>query len=104
MSAGKEGWLNVLTQGQSREYVLDGFIGSVEFATLASSYGIKASRAAAKSSRIAAESARMARDPEVELKASEQAKPIPVLPLLVLLMLSGLVGLIGIRKLRAVSM
>ena len=103
-SAGKEGWLNVLAQGQSREYVLNGFIGSAEFATLASSYGIKASRAAAKSSRMAAESARMARDPEVELKASEQAKPIPVLPLLVLLMLSGLVGLIGIRKLRAVSM
>jgi len=103
-SAGKEGWLNVLAQGQSREYVLDGFIGSVEFATLASSYGIKASRAAAESNRIAAESARMARDPEVELKASERAKPIPVLPLLVLLMLSGLVGLIGIRKLRAVSM
>ena len=53
---------------------------------------------------MAAESARMARDPEVELKASEQAKPIPVLPLFVLLMLSGLVGLIGIRKLKAVSM
>ena len=93
-SAGKEGWLNVLAQGQSREYVLNGFIGSAEFATLASSYGIKASIAAAKSSRMAAESARMARDPEVELKASEQAKPIPVLPLLVLLMLSGLVRLI----------
>ncbi len=53
---------------------------------------------------MAAESARMARDPEVELKASELAKPIPVLPLFVLLMLSGLVGLIGIRKLKAVSM
>ena len=93
-----------MAQGQRREYVLNGFIGSAEFATLASSYGIKASRATAESSRVVAESARMARDPEVELKASEQAKPIPVLPLFVLLILSGLVGLIGIRKLRAVSM
>ena len=45
-SAGKEGWLNALAQGQSREYVLNGFIGSMEFAALAASYGINASKTA----------------------------------------------------------
>ena len=91
-SAGKEGWLNVLAQGQSREYVLDGFIGSAEFVALANSYGISASR-------LASESARMARDAEVEVRASEQAKPIPTLPMLGLFILSGLLGLFGIRRL-----
>jgi hypothetical protein len=100
-AAGKQGWLDALAQGSSRTDVLNGFIGSAEFAALASSYGIKASRASA---RMAAGSARMARDAEVQVRDSEEAKPIPVLPLFVLLMLSGLVGLIGIRKLRAVSM
>ena len=42
-SAGKENWLNALAQGQSREFVLDAFAGSAEFAALASFYGIKAS-------------------------------------------------------------
>ena len=100
-SAGKEGWLNVLAQGQSREYVLNGFISSAEFEALASSYGIKASSAAAESARMETESARMARDAEVELRDSEQAKPIPVLPLFVLFILSGLIGLFGLRRLRA---
>jgi hypothetical protein len=100
-AGGKQGWLDALAQGQSREYVLDGFIGSAEFATLASSYGIKASRAASESARVAPESVRMARDPEVELRDSEQAKPIPSLPIFVLFMLGGLMGLFGLRRLRA---
>ena len=91
-SAGKEGWLNVLAQGQSREYVLDGFIGSAEFVALANSYGISASR-------LASESARMARDAEVEVRASEEAKPIPTLTILGVFILSGLLGLFGIRRL-----
>lgn len=32
-AGGKQGWLDALAQGKSREYVLDGFIGSAEFAT-----------------------------------------------------------------------
>ena len=91
-SAGKEGWLSVLAQGQSREYVLDGFIGSAEFVALANSYGISASR-------VASEPARMARDNEAELRASEQAKPIPTLTILGLFILSGLLGLLGLRRL-----
>ena len=91
-SAGKEGWLNVLAQGQSREYVLDGFIGSAEFVALANSYGISASR-------VASESARMSRDAEAELSASEEAKPIPTLPMLGLFILGGLLGLLGIQRL-----
>ena len=100
-AGGKQGWLDALAQGQSRAYVLDGFIGSAEFATLASSYGIEASRAASESARVAPESVRMARDPEVELRDSEQAKPIPSLPIFVLFMLGGLMGLFGLRRLRA---
>ncbi|MDG2443787.1 MAG: DUF4214 domain-containing protein, partial [Luminiphilus sp.] len=96
-AGGKQGWLDALAQGQSREYVLDGFIGSAEFATLASSYGIKASRASA---RMEAESAHMARDAKVELRDSEQAKPIPVIPLSVLCVLSGLMALFAIRRIR----
>ena len=90
--AGKQGWLNALAQGQSREYVLDGFIGSAEFVALAKSYGINASR-------VASEPAPRARGVEVELRASEKAKPIPALPLSILLFLSGLIGLFGVRQL-----
>ena len=43
-AAGKQGWLDVLSGGESREFVLDGFIGSAEFAVLAASYGISASQ------------------------------------------------------------
>ena len=50
-------------------------------------------------SATASESARMARDAEVEVRASEEAKPIPALPLFVLFLLSGLLGLFGIRRL-----
>ena len=82
----------MLAQGQSREYVLNGFIGSAEFVALANSYGISASR-------VAPESARMARDVEGELRASEEAKPIPTLPMLGFFILSGLLGLFGIRRL-----
>ena len=43
-AAGKQGWLDVLSGGESRKFVLDGFIGSAEFAVLAASYGISASQ------------------------------------------------------------
>ena len=52
-AAGKQGWLDVLSIGGSREYVLDGFIGSAEFAVLAASYGISASRACSQSPSVA---------------------------------------------------
>ena len=41
----------------------------------------------------------MARDAEAELRASEQAKPIPTLSMLGLFILSGLLGLFGIWRL-----
>ena len=50
-------------------------------------------------SATASESARMTRDAEAELRASEQAKPIPTLSMLGLFILSGLLGLFGIRRL-----
>jgi hypothetical protein len=88
-AAGKQGWLDALAQGSSRTDVLNGFIGSAEFAALASSYGIKASRASAG---MAAESARMARD---------VASPIPTLPVSIFLILSGLLALFAAGRLRA---
>ena len=39
-AAGKQGWLAVLSGGQNREAVLNGFSGSAEFAILASTFGI----------------------------------------------------------------
>ena len=50
-------------------------------------------------SATASESARMARDAEVEVRASEEAKPIPTLTILGVFILSGLLGLFGIRRL-----
>ena len=50
-------------------------------------------------SAMASESARMARDAEVEVRASEEAKPIPTLTILGAFILSGLLGLFGIRRL-----
>ncbi len=40
-TSGKTFWINVLDAGQSRESVLESFIGSAEFANLATSYGIQ---------------------------------------------------------------
>ena len=92
--AGKEGWLNVLAQGQSREYVLNGFIGSAEFAALAASYGINASRVAGVLDRpedgIAAER---------RTQKAGDAEAIPALPMLALFLFSGLLGLFGVRRL-----
>ena len=92
--AGKEGWLNVLAQGQSREYVLNGFVGSAEFAALAASYGINASRVAGVLDRpeegIAAER---------RTQKAGDAEAIPALPMLALFIFSGLLGLFGVRRL-----
>ena len=41
-AGGLAGWLDQLTQGTSREEVLNGFLYSQEFSTLAAAYGIKA--------------------------------------------------------------
>ena len=94
--AGKEGWLNFLAQGRSRDSVLDGFIGSAEFVALAASYGINASRVAGVLDRpeddIAAER---------RTQRAEDAEAIPALPMLVLLILTGLIAVFGIRRLRA---
>lgn len=40
-SEGKEGWLNELSRGKTREYVFAGFVNSAEFAELCSKYGIQ---------------------------------------------------------------
>lgn len=40
-SGGYTGWLNALYDGQTRAFVLDGFLNSVEFANLCAVYGIK---------------------------------------------------------------
>ena len=37
---GKQNWLNDLANGKSREYVLNGFLGSQEFLNLAASFGV----------------------------------------------------------------
>ncbi|MDZ7836944.1 MAG: DUF4214 domain-containing protein [Actinomycetota bacterium] len=38
---GYAGWLGQLQRGRSRSFVLDGFVGSVEFARLCEKYGIE---------------------------------------------------------------
>ena len=43
-SAGRQGWLDALKKGASREDVLDGFIYAIEFADLCDEYGILAAR------------------------------------------------------------
>ena len=43
-SAGKKSWMNALSSGLSRKYVLAGFVGSSEFSKLAASYGINAGK------------------------------------------------------------
>ena len=93
-ASGKADWLNLLAQGKSREEVLNGFIGSSEFAALAASYGITAIRASGVAGRpeqgVAAERRK---------QKSADAEPIPVLPMLFLMIFSGILGLLGIRRL-----
>ena len=81
--AGKQGWLDLMAQGMSREEVLNGFSGSQEFIKLAESYGIRP----------------FAVDGE---DGSFGAEAIPTLPVAIMLLLTGLLGLFGFRKLRAV--
>lgn len=93
-AAGKQGWLDVLSAGQSRESVLNGFIGSAEFAALAASYGINAS------SRGATSASRQSAVGEASLRTfDDEAAPIPVLPPLAFFILAGLMGVFGIRRL-----
>lgn len=89
-AAGKQGWLDVLSAGESREHVLDGFIGSAEFVALAASYGISASRTAGANDRTAVGTAAERGTPKVG-----DAEAIPALPMLALFILSGLLGLFG---------
>ena len=91
--AGKQGWLDVLSGGQSRESVLNGFIGSAEFAALAASYGINAS------SREATSASRQSAVGEASSREYDEAAPIPVLPAFGFFILAGLMGVLGIRRL-----
>jgi hypothetical protein len=93
-AAGKQGWLDVLSGGQSRESVLNGFIGSAEFAALAASYGINAS------SREVTSASRQSAVGEASLRTlDDEAAPIPLLPTLAFFTLAGLMGVFGIRRL-----
>jgi hypothetical protein len=91
--AGKQGWLDVLSGGQSRESVLNGFIGSAEFSALAASYGINAS------SREATSASRQSAVGEASSREYDEAAPIPVLPAFGFFILAGLMGVLGIRRL-----
>jgi hypothetical protein len=93
---GKQGWLTALSEGQSREDVLNGFIGSSEFATLAASYGIKPFRVSASRAVKSGEARSGARSGDIT--------PIPALPWLALLILSGLVGFAAVRQLRVTTL
>ena len=88
---GKQGWLTALLEGQNRENVLNGFIGSAEFATLAASYGIKPSRVS------------MSRALNRGAARPDDSIPIPALPWLAFLILSGLIGFAAIRQLGVVN-
>ena len=94
-AAGNQGWLDVLSAGESREYVLNGFIGSAEFVALAASYGISASKTAGANDRTAVGTAAERGTPKVG-----DAEAIPALPMLALFLLSGLVGLFGMLPTR----
>ena len=95
--AGKQGWLEVLSGGESREYVLNGFIGSAEFAALAASYGINASRI-----RDVLDRSDEATNAERRTQKAEDAETIPTLPSVFLLLLAALVSLFGSRRLQTV--
>lgn len=88
--AGKQGWLTALVQGQSREDVLNGFSGSAEFATLASTFGIKAQ---SRASAIGTEGRNE--------RQSGQTHQIPALPKLGFFILAGLMLLFGLGNTRA---
>ena len=104
-AGGKQGWLDALAQGKSREYVLDGFIGSAEFEALAASYGIKASssslQAAARPNVDTAGSKNSAHETRAQDRSGVVA-PIPVLPLLGFLILSTILTLMGLSRLKVV--
>jgi hypothetical protein len=89
---GKQGWLTALSAGQSREDVLDGFIGSAEFVALAESYGIKPFRVSMAS--------RVSDNGEMRL---DDSTPIPALPWLAFLILSGLMGFAALRQLNVAN-
>jgi hypothetical protein len=84
------GWLAVRSEGQNREAVLNGFSGSAEFATLASTSGIKAS------SRASPDGAE-ARDE----RQSRQTIPVPALPKLGFFILAGLMLLFVWGRIRS---
>jgi hypothetical protein len=88
---GRQVWLTALSGGQSREDVLNGFIGSAEFATLAASYGIKPLRVS------------MSRALNRGAARSDDSTPIPALPWLAFLILNGLIGCVAARQLGAVN-
>ena len=75
--------------------MLNGFIGSAEFAALAASHGINASRVAGVLDRpedgIAAER---------RTQKAGDAEAIPALPMLALFLFSGLLGLLGLLGLQ----
>ena len=102
-AGGKQGWMTALGQGQSREYVLDGFIGSAEFEALAASYGIKASSSLltpeARSDTDTEETDKAAREASADARPAE-VEPIPVLPLLGFLILSSLMTLLVRSRLK----
>ncbi|MGB1159564.1 MAG: hypothetical protein ACPG3V_09235, partial [Porticoccaceae bacterium] len=77
-----------------REYVLNGFIGSAEFAALAASYGINASKTAGATDPAAVGTAA-----ERGTQKAGDAEAIPALPMLALFIFSGLLGLFGVRRL-----
>ena len=83
-AAGNQGWLDVLSAGESREYVLNGFIGSAEFVALAASYGISASKTAGANDRTAVGTAAERGTPKVG-----DAEAIPTLPMAALVHLTG---------------
>ena len=89
-AAGKQGWLAVLSEGQSREAVLNGFSGSAEFATLASTFGIKATSRASLGGGEARDE-----------RQNRQTIPVPALPKLAFFILAGLMLLFGWGRVRS---
>ena len=96
-AAGKQGWLEILSGGETREYVLNGFIGSAEFAALAASYGINVS-----STREVLDRSEDGTNTERRTQEAEDAETIPALPAAFLLLLAALVSLFGSRRLQSV--
>lgn len=83
-AGGKQGWLDLLAQGTSREQVLYGFSGSQEFIALAESYGIRPFAVDGGGG-----------------EGSFAPKAIPALPAAILVLLAGLLSLYSFRELRS---